>query len=278
MNVFSDKVAVVTGASSGMGRSLAVELARRGAKLALCDINEAGLEETARLCEKFAPEVETAVINVAERESVLAWADSVAHHYGAVHYVFNNAGIGFIGTVERSEFKDIERVMDVDFWGVVNGTKAFLPHLLASGDGHVVNTSSILGLFSLPASNAYSAAKFAVRGFTESFRQEMLVTKQPIKVTCVYPGGIKTDFAHSTTSVGGEGLEAFSNGMDRLLTTSADSAAKTILKGVERGQPKILVGLDASVVDVLARILGSNYQRLVAKISGRLMPKAMLHS
>lgn len=278
MDVFTGKVAVITGASSGMGRSLAIELARRGAKLAICDINAVGLAETARKCEQLSATVKVDVINVAEREAVFAWADTVAHHFGAVHYVFNNAGIGFVGTVERSEFKDIERIMEVDFWGVVNGTKAFLPHLLSSGDGHVINTSSVLGLFSIPASSAYSSAKFAVRGFSEAFRQEMLVTKQPVKVSCVFPGGIQTDIARSTTSVDGEGLEAFNDLTDRLLRTSSDSAAKIILRGVERGRPKILVGTDAIIADAVIRLMGSTYQRAVAEISGRLLPKTFLRT
>ncbi len=276
MSVYKGKVAVVTGASAGMGRSLSVELARRGAKLAICDVNAAGLAETARLCEDLGAEVKVDVINVAERETVLAWADAVAKHFGVVHYVFNNAGIAFTGTVERSEFKDIERVMDVDFWGVVNGTKAFLPHLLASGDGHVINTSSVFGLFSMPTQSAYNAAKFAVRGFTESFRQEMLMTKQPIKVTCVHPGGIKTDIAKNSTTADGEGLEAFTKLFDRVAHTSAESAANTILKGTERGQAKVLIGADAHVLDIVIRLTGSTYQRLFAEIGGRLLPKSFL--
>ncbi|MFH5210559.1 SDR family NAD(P)-dependent oxidoreductase [Antrihabitans spumae] len=276
MGKFEGKVAVITGASAGMGRSLAVELARRGAKLAICDLNAAGLEETARQCRALGAEMKVDLINVAERENVLTWADAVAEHFGAVHYVFNNAGIAFSGTVEKTEFKDFERVMDVDFWGVVNGTKAFLPHLLAAGDGHVVNTSSVFGLFSMPTQSAYNAAKFAVRGFTESFRQEMLFTKQPIKVTCVHPGGIKTDIAKNSTTADGDGLEAFNQLFDRIATTSADSAAKTILKGVERGDAKILVGYDAHALDLLIRLSGSSYQRAFAEIGGRLLPKNFL--
>ena len=134
MNQFAGKVAVITGAGSGIGRALALNLAERGAKLALSDIDTLGLAETARQAEALGAEVRTDRLNVAERETVLAYADTVVDHFGEVHQIYNNAGIAYNGDVEKSEFKDIERIMDVDFWGVVNGTKAFLPHVIASGD------------------------------------------------------------------------------------------------------------------------------------------------
>ena len=136
-------------------------------------------------------------LDVTEREAFELYADAVNEHFGKVNQIYNNAGIAFMGSVEVSQFKDIERVMDVDFWGVVNGTKVFLPHLIASGDGHVVNVSSVFGLFAVPGQAAYNAAKFAVRGFTEALRQEMLVAGHPVKVTCVHPGGIKTAIARN---------------------------------------------------------------------------------
>ena len=174
MTHFTDKVAVVTGAGSGIGRALAVELARRGAKLAISDVDDHGLAQTLDLVKAQGADVRSDHLDVAERELVLAYADSVAEHFGRVNMVFNNAGIAFTGSVEEMSFKDVEKVMDVDFWGVVNGTKAFLPHLIASGDGHVINISSVFGLFAVPTQSAYNAAKFAVRGFTEALRQEML--------------------------------------------------------------------------------------------------------
>ena len=149
--------------------------------------------------EVFGAEVKADRLNVAEREEVLAYADDVVAHFGTVHQVYNNAGIAHNGNVEDSDFKDIERIMDVDFWGVVNGTKAFLPHVIASGDGHIVNISSLFGLIAVPGQSAYNAAKFAVRGFTEALRQEMLVAGHPVKVTCVHPGGIKTAVARNAT-------------------------------------------------------------------------------
>ncbi len=168
MEGFSGKVAVVTGAGSGIGRALAVELARSGAKIAISDVDAEGLAETERQVKALGAEVRADRLNVAEREAFLLYADAIKEHFGKVNQIYNNAGIAFQGEVEESQFKDIERIIDVDFWGVVNGTKAFLPHLIASGDGHVVNVSSLFGVLSMPGQSAYNSAKFAVRGFTES--------------------------------------------------------------------------------------------------------------
>ena len=150
MSSFEGKVAVVTGASSGIGRALALDLAGRGAKLALSDIDSDGLAETVRRAQMLGAEVKSDRLDVAEREAVLAYADSVIARFGTVHQIYNNAGVAYHGHVDKSEFKDIERVIDIDFWGVVNGTKAFLPHLMASGDGHVINISSVFGLVAVP--------------------------------------------------------------------------------------------------------------------------------
>jgi short-subunit dehydrogenase len=166
-------------------------------------------------------------------------------------------------------FKDIDRVMDVDFWGVVNGTKAFLPHLIASGDGHVVNISSIFGLFSVPSQSAYNAAKFAVRGFTESLRQEMLNGGLRVKVTCVHPGGIKTNIARNSEQVEGLDHDDLASSFDKLARTSPQKAAEVILAGVEKDRARVLIGADAWVLDKLVRLTGSGYQRLVAAASKR---------
>ena len=167
---------------------------------------------------------------------------------GAVNLVINNAGITIFGTVEESPYRDIEKVMDVDFWGVVHGTKAFLPHLIESGDGHIVNISSVFGLFGVPSQSSYNAAKFAVRGFTESLRQEMLIAGHPVGVTCVHPGGVKTSIVANATSSAGNDLGGVSKLFDEVLTrTSADDAAKTILRGVTSSDARVLIGLDAKL-------------------------------
>lgn len=272
MESFNGKVAVITGAGSGMGRSLAVQLAQAGAQVAISDVNEVGLAETAELVKAAGGSPRMDILDVSNRVAVHAYADSVAAEFGTVNLVINNAGIAMFGTVEQSPYADIEKVMDIDFWGVVYGTKAFLPHLIASGDGHVVNTSSIFGLFGVPTQSAYNAAKFAVRGFTESLRQEMLIDKHPVKVTCVHPGGIKTNIVNLATASNGADIsgmqELFSQ---KLARTSADDAAATILRGVLAGRPRVLIGADAYVVDAVVRLLGSAYQQIFVRVSEVLL-------
>ena len=200
MSAFAGKVAVVTGAGSGIGAALAIELARRGAKLAISDIDTEGLARTEESIRGLGVPVKADRLDVTEREAVVAYADAIREHFGVVNQIYNIAGIAFMGDIEVTEFKDLERVMDIDFWGVVNGTKAFLPHLIASGDGYVVNMSSMYGLFAVQGSAAYNSAKFAVRGLTEALRQEMAVAGHPVKVTCVHPGYIKTPLVKNATA------------------------------------------------------------------------------
>lgn len=269
MTNFTGKVAVVTGAGSGIGRALSVELARRGARLAISDVDLDGLAETEALVRAAGAQVRSDLLDVSQREPVLAYADTVAEHFGTVNLVFNNAGIAFTGTVEQMSFKDIDRVLDVDFWGVVNGTKAFLPHLVASGDGHVVNVSSVFGLFSVPTQSAYNAAKFAVRGFTESLRQEMINGGRPVKVTCVHPGGIKTNIARNGGQVDGYDHDDLASSFDTLARTSPDKAARVILRGVEKNKARVLIGADAWLLDKIVRVTGPGYQRIVAGFSKR---------
>jgi NAD(P)-dependent dehydrogenase (short-subunit alcohol dehydrogenase family) len=269
MTHFTGKVAVVTGAASGIGRALAVELGRRGAKVAICDVDTDGLAETERLVTATGADVRSDRLDVAEREQVLIYADAVKQHFGRVNLVFNNAGIAFTGNVEEMGFKDIERIMDVDFWGVVNGTKAFLPALIESGDGHVVNISSVFGLFAMPTQSAYNAAKFAVRGFTESLRQEMLLSKHQVKVTCVHPGGIKTNIARNAGTAESRDQKELAHSFDKLARTSPEKAAKIILRGVERGRARVLVGMDAVMFDKIIRVTGPAYQRLFARVGHR---------
>jgi NADP-dependent 3-hydroxy acid dehydrogenase YdfG len=275
MNPFEGKVAVITGAGSGIGRALAVNLAKKGSKLALSDIDTEGLAETVRQAEALGATVKSDRLNVAEREAVLAYADGVVAHFGEVHQIYNNAGIAYNGDVENSEFKDIERIMDVDFWGVVNGTKAFLPHAIASGDGHIINISSLFGLIAVPGQSAYNAAKFAVRGFTEALRQEMLVAKHPVKVTCVHPGGIKTAVARNATVAEGQSAQTFAEFFDKHLALhTPEMAAETIIDGVRKGSARVVIGWEAKAVDVLARIIGSSYQRVIATAVAKFFPWA----
>jgi len=274
---FTGKVAVVTGAASGMGRSLALQLAAEGARLAISDVELRGLAETAARARELGATVHEQRLDVADRDAVLAYAAVVVTEYGAVHLVINNAGIALTGDVEDLAFSDVEQIMDVDFWGVVNGTMAFLPHLIASGDGALVNTSSLFGLVAMPGQSAYNAAKFAVRGFTEALRLEMLINGHPVTVTCVHPGGIKTNIVRNSTAVGRHDTSALSELFDqKLARTSSDKAAKVILRAARKGRARVLVGTDAKVLDLLARATGSGYQRVFAAIAPRVMPKGVL--
>jgi NADP-dependent 3-hydroxy acid dehydrogenase YdfG len=274
MEGFAGKVAVVTGAGSGIGQALAVELGRSGAKLAIGDVDTEGLADTERQLKAIGAPVKADRLDVTERETFLAYADAVNEHFGKVNQIYNNAGIAYTGDIEVCPFKDIERVMDVDYWGVVNGTKAFLPHLIASGDGHVINVSSLFGLFSVPGQAAYNSAKFAVRGFTEALRQEMVLAGHPVAVTTVHPGGIKTAIARNATVAEGLDRDELAKLFDkRLAFTSPQRAARIILDAVRKKRARVLVGADAKVLDALVRLTGSGYQRVFPIVLGRLIPR-----
>ena len=264
---------MVTGAASGIGRALSVELARRGAKLAISDIDAEGLAETKRLAEAAGAQVKADRLNVAEEQAVFLYADEVKEHFGVVHQVYNNAGIAFLGDFEKSAIKDIERVVDIDFWGVVYGTKAFLPHLIASGDGHVVNVSSVFGLFAVPSQSAYNAAKFAVRGFTEALRQEMRAARRPVKVTTVHPGGIKTNIVNNAQFDENYDGAATMRLFHRIALTTPERAANIILSAVSKNRARVLVGPDAKFLDLFVRATGSWYQLAVEFVTKRALPK-----
>lgn len=275
MQGFAGKVAVVTGAGSGIGQALAIELARAGASVAISDIDTEGLATTEERLKSIGASVKTDRLDVTEREAFELYADAVKGHFGKVNQIYNNAGIAFAGDVEASQFKDIEKVMDVDFWGVVNGTKVFLPYLIESGDGHIINVSSVFGLFAVPGQAAYNAAKFAVRGFTEALRQEMELSEHPVKVTTVHPGGIKTNIARNMTAVDGVDKDELAKTFDKkLASTSPEKAARIILDGVRKNKARVLVGPDATALDLIVRITGSGYQRLFSTVMSRMVPEA----
>jgi len=265
MKDLNNRVAVVTGAGSGIGRSLAKALAAKGCRLALSDVNEMGLAETAAACKDT--EVRTYILDVSDRDAIYAHADQVVNDFGAVNLIINNAGVALNASVREMTDDDFKWVMDIDFWGVAHGTRAFLPHLIESGDGHVVNISSVFGLIGVPKQSAYNAAKFAVRGFTEALRQEMKLENQPVAVSCVHPGGIRTNIANSARVGVSDNSEALRAGFDKLAMTTPDKAAATIIKGILKDESRILVGPDAWGIDAMNRMLGSSYQPLVERFS-----------
>ena len=271
MKQLEGRVAAITGAGSGIGRALAIELAGRGTHLALSDIDEVGLAETVGRCEGRGVKVTSQRLDVADRVAVEAWAQQVVDDHGKVNLIFNNAGVALGATVEGESYDDFHWLMDINFWGVVHGTKAFLPHLKASGEGHVVNISSVFGLVSIPAQSAYNAAKFAVRGFTDSLRMELEIEGAPVSATTIHPGGIKTNIARSArfdesmSDVGGA-VDATPDEFDKMAMTTPEKAARQILTAVERDRRRALIGPDAKVFDLVSRLPAGVYQR--ALISG----------
>jgi short-subunit dehydrogenase len=280
MKDFKNKVAAITGAASGMGRTLALELARRGCHLALSDVNEAGLKETAELVRPLGIKVTTQKLDVSNRDAVFAWADQVATDHGQVNLIFNNAGVALTVNLDLVKITDFEWIMGINFWGVVYGTQAFLPHLKKSGDGHVINTSSLFGLMAVPSQGTYNASKFAVRGYTEALRMELEMAGEGVSATCVHPGGIATNIAKAgridpgMEKVSGISADKQRKLADKLINvTTAESAALQILKAVENNERRVLVGNDAKMLDKVIRLLGSWYQVLVMRQFKRMRPR-----
>lgn len=278
MKSFKGKVAAITGAGSGIGRALALELARRGAHLALSDLNETSLADTVKQARALGVRVTAQRVDVANREAVYAWADETAREHGKVHLIFNNAGVALGASVEGMKYEDFEWLMNINFWGVVYGTKAFLPHLKAAGEGHIVNLSSIFGLMGIPSQSAYNAAKFAVRGFTESLRLELDLMQCGVSATSVHPGGIKTNIAKAArtdASVNALGMDhsKATTEFEKAFITTPEKAALVILKAVEQNQSRVMVGPDAVAVDWMVRLLPARYQSLV-RLGTKRMVKA----
>lgn len=278
MKSFANKVAAITGAASGMGRELALELAAKGCALSLSDVNTKGLEETATMAKAKGVKVTTAKLDVASREAVYAWAEQTAKDHGGVNLIFNNAGVALNAPLDAISQKDFEWIVDINFWGVVYGSQAFLPYLKASGDGHIINTSSLFGLIGTPGTGAYSATKFAVRGYTESLRIELDMMNCGVSATCVHPGGIRTEInrsariAEGTEKLFGVSGEKARDKFDKLLNlTSANKAARIILRAVEKNSRRVVVGPDAKFMDILVRLLGSAYQPLIAANTKRML-------
>jgi NAD(P)-dependent dehydrogenase (short-subunit alcohol dehydrogenase family) len=271
---FDGRVAAITGAGSGIGRALAKELAGRGAHLALADIDEVGLADTVVQCEGTGVKVTSQRLDVADRDAVHAWADQVVADHGKVNLIFNNAGVALGATIESMSYEDFEWLMNINFWGVVHGTKAFLPKLKAAGEGHIVNISSVFGLISVPSQSAYNAAKFGVRGFTDALRMELDMANGGVSCTTVHPGGVKTNIARkarmdeSVVTLAGS-VERARDDFDKVALTSPEKAARQILAAVQRDRRRALIGPDAKAIDLLSRLPAGLYQRVLVKGAGR---------
>lgn len=274
MKTLDDKVCVVTGAGSGIGRALALNLAGRGALLALSDVDDAGLATTVDLVGAAGGrEVRSDHLDVADREAFASYAASVADHFGRVNVVVNNAGVALAGNLEDLEYPDMDWIIGVNFWGVVHGTKEFLPHLIASGEGHLVNISSLFGLVSMPGQSMYNASKYAVRGMSEAVREEMLIAGHPVGVTVVHPGGIKTAIARNARVSAREDKDKTVKLFDeKLAKMTPERAAEIIVRGILHDRARVLVGLDAHAVHHLAKLTGSRYQDIVARAGKRVLP------
>jgi len=274
MRTLDNKVVVITGAGSGIGRALALDMAGRGALVAVSDWNEAGLAATVELLKNAGVrEVRSDALDVSDRAGFAAYALAVKDQFGRVDVVVNNAGVSHTGPVTEMEYADFDWLMGVNFWGVVHGTKEFLPHLIASGDGHLVNISSLFGLISVAGSSTYNASKYAVRGFTEAVRMDMLLGGHPVGVTCVHPGGIRTDIVRNGRVTRGESLADVAATFDDLARMSPERAAAIIVKAVLTNKPRQLVGLDAHVLHNFARLVGARYQDVVVRVGRRRFAK-----
>ncbi|MCQ8895670.1 SDR family NAD(P)-dependent oxidoreductase [Limnobacter humi] len=275
MKSFKGKVAAITGAASGMGRTLAVQLAREGASLSISDVDTKGLTETVKLAKSAADEaghdikITSQELDVSSRADMYAWADKTAKDHGKVNLIFNNAGVAYATPIEDIDYDKFDWIMGINFWGVVYGTKAFLPYLKASGEGHIINTSSLFGLCAQPTQSTYNATKFAVRGFTESLRQELDFMNCGVSATSVHPGGIKTAIARK--SVASPAIEKFTGTdaesgkafFEKFFITSAEKAADIILKAVKGNKRRVLVGPDAVAMDAMVRALPESYQAII---------------
>lgn len=273
MKQLGGKVAVVTGAASGMGRALAERLAASGCHLALADVQADGLEETARLAQEAAREAgftlrcTRTLLDVADRAAVEEFAAHVVRQHGGVDLLFNNAGVALTGEVQHLAYDDMHWLMNINFWGVVHGCKAFLPYLQQADEAHIVNTSSVFGLISVPTQSAYHAAKFAVKGFTDALRLELASTG--IAVSCVMPGGVKTNIVRASRYRAADNaaptLDDMAVRFEQYAALTPRQAADQILRGVQKRKAHILVGRDARLLALLVRLFPVGYYKVLER-------------
>jgi NADP-dependent 3-hydroxy acid dehydrogenase YdfG len=266
---FEGKVAAVTGAGSGIGQQLALQLGRQGCHVAISDAVEEKLLETAKLLGQSNIRCIPTVVDVSDQKAVEDWANATITEFGSVDYIFNNAGVALVDEVHSLTYDNFHWLMNINFWGVVHGSKAFLPHFQNKKSGHIINISSIFGIIAVPTQSAYNAAKFAVRGFSEAMRMEQADTG--VKVTCVHPGGIKTDIVRNgrieSAGLGAANRLELEKKFDAQAKTTAEEAAKVILDGVSTGKPRILIGSDARFLDRLQRLFPQKYPKILGFLS-----------
>ena len=270
MKNLNDKVAVITGAASGIGRALANGLSAKGCHLAISDMNREGLDETAGQISNKNVRVTTHIVDVADKDQVYQHADDVAKVHGRVNIIINNAGVALGDSLEEVEYKDFEWIVGINFWGVVYGTKAFLPYLKQAQEGHIVNISSINGIVPNPYNGPYCATKFAVRGFTECLSQELHGSS--IGITVVHPGGIKTNIARNARVIHMPGPEfnpekAIRVYEEKLFKTTAEEAARVIISGIERNKERVMIGSDAKIMDWMVRFFPVFSKNLVRRLT-----------
>lgn len=267
MKSLEGRVFAVTGAASGIGRALAVALSAEGAKLALCDKNAEGLSETSKMLgnsHHF-----TQVVDVTDKQAMDDFAKATVENFGGADGVINNAGASVVVQADEMTREDFEWQMSVNFWGVINGTEAFLPHIKKSKSGMVCNISSVFGLIGFPAQAAYNASKFAVRGYTEALRHEMAVSDPDMLVSCVHPGGIKTPIVANARFHSGLGSEDHGKAVklfEANAMTTPEKAAQTIIKGLKKGKQRILIGPDAKVIDWVQRLMPVRYFKVIERL------------
>lgn len=266
---------MITGAGSGIGRELALGFAReKVAGLAICDIAREGLEETAEMVRTEGTPVLTSIVDVSRLEDIKRFHTETLEEFGRATHLVNNAGVGLVGRTEEVSFEDMEWLMGINFWGTVYGTKIFLPVMREQGFGHIVNISSVFGLFSPPGQSTYCASKFAVRGFTEALRHELDGTK--IYVSCVHPGGIRTNIARSArqgANAPDEDKKQAPVIFDQVARTSPEQAAATIIRGIKTKNPRILIGSDAVQISLLQRLFPKRHFKIMDRISGGMLSK-----
>jgi short-subunit dehydrogenase len=274
MTAIRGAAAAVTGAAGGIGRALALELAARGCDLSLADRDEAGLQTlAAELGKAGSVKVTIHRVDVSEPEQIAAFAQAAIAAHPGLNILINNAGVALMGNFDEIDQAQMDWLMNINFWGVVRSTRAFLPHLAQQREAHIVNLSSIFGIVAPPGQSAYAAAKFAVRGFSESLRHELQIAESPIRLSVVHPGGVATNIARNSRSGSGvsdnarraEAIERF----DAVARTTPAAAAQRIIIGIEKNQPRILIGGDAKLLDLVQRFRPGTYWKLLAKIFGR---------